>query len=687
MNSNFLEKTTNFLKNLILTITDLKIYWKELCAGGVMKNIKDRIFNKILKSYISHGKHFLLFVLILGFSFELFARAGGGGRYHSSSSSSSGGGGGGGIAVYFIFQIIRLLFYLTITHPIIGIPLDIIIVVAIFFFFKKSGDKTKIYYQSNVIKKARKKQTKQQQEQIINQLKTTDPNFDQQELFERLKKAFVAIQDAWSNQNLSKVQQFISDGVFERFSLQFKEQKEENYQNIIKNVSVNSVSLEQIESDKVFDTITVRFDASAIDFYKNIKTGEIIDGEPDFAEPFTEYWTFLRKKGTKSVSKGLFEGSCPNCGAPLSINQTAKCESCGSFIKSGQYDWVLTEITQASEWEAVDSTTIPGVSELEKTDKGFSVQTLEDRASVIFWRKIESLRNGNTNAIKKVSTNEFASKFEKETTKTIDNKRVFPQECAVGSVSLKGVLLEEDFDKTIVEVRWSSRLYIKDNGKTKPLGTIKIARDYFLLIRKHGVDTELKNSLTSSHCPTCSAPITDEMSDACEYCGTIFNDTSKNWILSYIGNKNDKKIFEIFSKIKNQEQENQTETLLGTEILAWMIYVMLADGKIDEKERKMLTNFAKQKNISQDFLEKMITSALNQTLQTQLPKNEEEAKEWLNLMIKMALADGTIDKNEKIMLQVFSRRIGLEKSELETMINKTREELFKQSKEFLNNNK
>ena len=42
---------------------------------------------------------------------------------------------------------------------------------------------------------------------------------------------------------------------------------------------------------------------------------------------------------------------CPNCGAPLDVNETGDCKFCGAAVTSGKFDWVLSKIDQANDWE------------------------------------------------------------------------------------------------------------------------------------------------------------------------------------------------------------------------------------------------------------------------------------------------------------------------------------------------
>src|SRR6266404_3040933 len=69
---------------------------------------------------------------------EALARVGGGQSYGGGGGHGGGGGGGGaGAIIWLIFQLFRMLVYLTIEYPVIGIPLDIILVAGVIFYLLK----------------------------------------------------------------------------------------------------------------------------------------------------------------------------------------------------------------------------------------------------------------------------------------------------------------------------------------------------------------------------------------------------------------------------------------------------------------------------------------------------------------------------------------------------------------------
>src|SRR5713226_7551277 len=79
-------------------------------------------------------------VVLLGaslFAADALARVGGGGSYGGGGGHGGGGGGAGAL----IYLLIRFLLWLTIEHPVIGIPVDIIVIVLVIYWFARPSRK------------------------------------------------------------------------------------------------------------------------------------------------------------------------------------------------------------------------------------------------------------------------------------------------------------------------------------------------------------------------------------------------------------------------------------------------------------------------------------------------------------------------------------------------------------------
>jgi predicted lipid-binding transport protein (Tim44 family) len=177
-------------------------------------------------------------------------------------------------------------------------------------------------------------------------IKQKDPIFNEQDFIGFAQNAFYKIQEAWKTQNLSIARPYVSDQLMQRYSNQISEIQSRAERNVVENMVIGHQNITNIRSDAMYDYITVRFDASATDYTVD-RNNKIIRGDQKI-RPFTEYWTFMRKGTVKSdPKKGAQANTCPNCGAPLQLNATGQCEYCNTIVTSGEYDWVLNEITQA----------------------------------------------------------------------------------------------------------------------------------------------------------------------------------------------------------------------------------------------------------------------------------------------------------------------------------------------------
>lgn len=183
-------------------------------------------------------------------------------------------------------------------------------------------------------------------------LKSKDPNFNEQMFLDRAQASFFALQKAWMDRNLEPARIYMSDGIYHRWKNQIDAMIAAHKRNVLDNLVIGGVQLVKVQTDPNYDAITVRIDASAADYEVDDTTAnKVIYGSRD-SKPFTEYWTFIRSGAARTkAGEGAEITQCPNCGAPLSINESGVCSYCKATVTSGQFGWVLDNITQASEWQ------------------------------------------------------------------------------------------------------------------------------------------------------------------------------------------------------------------------------------------------------------------------------------------------------------------------------------------------
>jgi uncharacterized tellurite resistance protein B-like protein len=564
-------------------------------------------------------------------------------------------------------------------------------------------------------------------------LREADPMFDETTFLERAATAFTKLQAAWSVQDLSAVRPFISDGIHERFNLQFLEQKDAGYRNVMDQVRVMDRAIAEVRLEGGFDVATVRILADAIDYRASLANGKRVGGSSS-SEAFVEYWSFLRRRGATTAFKpGLIEGHCPNCGTPIEMNAGAKCVSCGALLRSGQYDWVLAEITQDSEWSPADDddgdgSDLPGIAALRAADPAFCLQDLEDRTSVMFWRKAMADRIGKSDPLRKVATDDFTQRYTAELQSATDAQsraRTFSGECAVGAVITLGVMPATAGDgdgqgpvmeRAVVEVRWAGRPYVaKPGAPPHANGESALARSLFVLGRKPGVKTDADAAVSSAHCPQCGAPVTTDIANACQFCNTILNDGARGWVLLDIAGRSAPAGRALLSELEAhattadappvQPAEMSDTAVAGfapippplparptvpvppplptsrAGLLEWMTQAVVADGVVTDQERDLLTKAAARQRVSPEQLDAMITAASTGQLSLPSPRDRNEAEQWLTAMANVALADGKIQREEFNLLRSLGDRFGLSAKDVDLLIRQERGRMYDQARE------
>ena len=626
----------------------------------------------------------LLFIL----TDELLARAGGGGGFRSrGGGGSSGGGGGDGGGVMLIYLLIRL----AIQYPIIGIPLIIVVVV----FFIIGGKKGHSAHVSHSITKTYRQYDSNKVADSENSLKQRDPGFNHEALLERIKNGFSQVQNCWAKQDMKPVRHLISDGIYERFSLQFELQKSSMIRNEMKDIQVLNAQIADIESDQFFDTIHVRVTASAVDYFVKTENGKTVSGSK-YPEQFTEYWSFLRRPGTQTLAKpGLIEGFCPNCGDALNMADCTECPSCRALINSGEYDWVLAEITQPAEWSQHNRRTVPGLEQLLAKDPAFNIQHIEDKASVIFYRFIAARFFADNNYLVKMASPEYLQTNTTMFKALPGGKHEFYADAAIGSVEVVEITnaTENDgMDQVRLKIKWAAHLIKANIPSFMPprYDSNSIYTTEFILSRLTSVTSSVKNILTSAHCPSCGAPESRNTNGACEYCQTPLNDGSSGWVLSSIGRftgyPTDQTVYHSFETTPERQVSGNLSTFDRESIISCAIGVMLADGKIDEKEQQILIKMGEENGIDNSRLNMLINTVQTEGLEIPVPKDPAESREFLRSMVAMCVADGHVSSSERQLIKQLVAKMNYSDMDINLMIKQEMARLHQQVKAYRKHN-
>lgn len=594
------------------------------------------------------------------FATTAFARIGGGESFDSGNSDSDSGGGGDASA------IIEILLWLIIRHPKVGIPVTIIVVVG-FVIWKRSQDGD-----TSTRKAIDKAETERRThvsaaavEGWVAALKAKDPQFDLMKFFDRTKRQFLELQDAWFKRNLEPVRKYLSDATFQRLVTQLKLMQLLGVRDAIADPQVLDLQIIGLEQNESYDSVHIRVTAQLCDSESPANASDeeaLAAARKKKPEQFIEVWTFLRKPGAVTKVEGdVSQGKCPNCGAPFEGGAANTCEFCGAIVNSGNYDWVLAEITQGSQFQPHPMTP-DGLVKARQSDPTLTTEALEDRASLVFWKWVESQSLGDPSRLAKVAT----AGFQEEVKGGIEHlakqgKQKFFVECAVGGVNAQQLTQADGKDIAAVEIKWSAKIGIGPKGTKPPALPSQPQRYVMLLERSIGAKSSADNGMSTNRCPQCAAPLTDNGQPSCEFCGTLLSSGEKDWVMrdfgswewwrSKGGQPATSRAAPAAAKVPDREERER---------LVYMMAAMaMADGVVDEGERKLLKMASDRWGIPWANIELALNAAPGSLFDKLIQKGSSEAESFMKELVQVAMADGKIDSKEKKMLEVAAGHLGL----------------------------
>ena len=497
-----------------------------------------------------------------------------------------------------------------------------------------------------------------------------DPSFAADTFLEDFKSAFVAIQEAWMAQDMVAVRHFVSDGIDEKFAVQFREQQRLGYREHLDDIQVHEARLARFDVTGPFEVLTVEVHASLLE--KRVPL-ESESEDPDrwinrlkklsltecvTQQSFTEYWSLVRRRGTQTRQGGgrLLAGSCPNCGSPLQLNRLGSCLACDSLVRSGVHDWVLSEITQFHEWRSRR----PAELDLrvrqyrEQFDAGFSRQHLEDRAWVIMARLglADALRD--LAPLRKVALPQFSDGYElpSESMRT---------HFSINGLDLVGFVVEGDDHFALLDVAW----WRNDTSR----------RSLLVLYRQAGVKSNQETALQSAHCPSCGAPEESQATDACASCGQVTNTGKYGWVLG--------DLIEYGTSIQGGDWRRRLTPgrielapadtaglrsrvpspvieLTPADCLRWAIAHLTRDGGLTHIERVVLAKCAARNRIAAVDFERWIERAQEGSLTPASLDGDLSAAECLEQVVGCVLHDGRIRGDARALLTRLAEMVELQ---------------------------
>ena len=586
--------------------------------------------------------------LVSLFALDAFARAGGGGGGHSSSHSSgsghSGGGSFSGSSHYGSSGGDSGISF--------GAVLVIIIIIVVVIFVLNSRRKKNFSDRLSTLQE----KPVEKASGCIDFLKN-NPDFDVNDFYAKVKKAFTDVQIAWGNGSMQSVRRFISDGVYQRFYVQLKMMGILKQKDVITDIKVSGAYIDRCETDGIYDILHVAISAGMSDQFVCDTMPEL--NSPGGYESFTEYWSFVRKRG--KVKKDIYSGNnCPNCSAalPADMGDAGRCPYCGTFVNSGEYDWVLSEITQRDDYlySAFAARKTPDLSDRVKALIGesadFAVEEIEDKASNGYLQILTALALNDPAIMRRFVTDAAFAKL----SGLLNRENIYYNRLYLNDVSLIGI--RQESEKNILSIGIKStyqRVRLLSENEAELIDPVLLTKNEVVVMERTRQTEASKGSLYAHICSTCGGPLKDSIDVKCPYCGATLNSSKNEWIIS-----------DILSGAEYTEYSSQnaktflykadpalTDDLATVKDFAFnnMMILMACDGVFAYEEKKIAIELAKKWGFKYENIQPLFDMAASGRLVIRMPEDEAKKKKIFALMNTAANADGQISQQESKLLE------------------------------------
>jgi Tim44-like domain len=514
-----------------------------------MNNLLRKSFFRALMILAAVG----IVVVASGAFEEAFARVGGGQSY-SGGRRSGGNGGDGGGAAGLIYLLFRALFWLTLVHPVIGIPVDIIVIGIIVMYFR-SGNKPDpsacsadaLSVNPTTANPGGYSGTQANINQSFNQLRRFDPNFSEITFTDFCYALYGRAQNARPRKDvLDLLSPYLSSEA--RAALIRR-----NVPNLLEVGGVVVGSMQVADVRGLASPVV----GISVEFETNYTETVGLRGGPTAQHSFyvRERWELERKRDVLSPTPEHATAlHCPRCGAALQKDTQGACAFCGAKIESGEFQWYVKSITLlgqdergplltsdvpevGTDYPSVIQPGFPNVrAAFEQNHPEFSWGNFQGRARLIFdelqaaWSTLnwERARPHETDSIFQMHQYWIEAYKRQGLRNVLDQYQIL----AMQPVKIK----EDSFYNAITLRIYAQGLdYTMDSTGRIVAGSRDRLRkwsEYWTFIRNR--KAKPADARTDLSCPNCGAPLKVNATGICEFCGGKITSGEFDWVLSKI---------------------------------------------------------------------------------------------------------------------------------------------------------
>jgi hypothetical protein len=486
---------------------------------------------------------------------EVLGRVGGGQSYGGGGGHGGSGGGGDGGA---IILVVRMLLWLTIEYPAVGVPVDIIVVGFVVYRFARGRSKVAEFSSALTTTGTESMafplglDTAQRRPESLagafDQLRKFDPNFSEIVFTDFSYALYARAQDARGRGTaaLDQLSPYLSEparkALFERNPAGLKE---------VKGIIVGSMQVLDVGGlETPLVKISLGFEAN----YTEVVVGNG-SAPKEMAYYVRERWSLERKRDVLSPPPAQATAlHCPRCGAPLERDTVGACAFCHTKIDSGEFQWYVrgVQLLQREAKGPLLTSDVPEVgTELtsvvqpnfrdirvafEKNNPSFSWGQFQARARLIFdelqaaWSTLnwERARPHETDNLFQMHQYWIEAYKRQQLRNALD-------QCS--TTAMQPVKIKEDAFYNSITLRIGAKGYdytVDQSGRivSGSQTNLRYWSEYWTFIRNRKAQSLAARA--DLNCPNCGAPLKVNTSGICEFCGGKITSGEFDWVLSRI---------------------------------------------------------------------------------------------------------------------------------------------------------
>ncbi len=157
----------------------------------------------------------------------------------------------------------------------------------------------------------------------------------------KVDNIFVKLFTAIMKGNLTEVDHFISDEVYNKYNNYIKDLDSKNQRQMYDELNVKDTIIlnREIKEKEIVNVLII---SRYMDYIIDKDTGELITGDDTRRIEKEYHLTFTKKLDAKETS---IVKKCPTCGNSISVNNSGVCDYCHTIYNQEDYDYVLENIS------------------------------------------------------------------------------------------------------------------------------------------------------------------------------------------------------------------------------------------------------------------------------------------------------------------------------------------------------